>query len=75
MEMARLIHEESRPTFHHSKTTTLLQSTPILPIVQGQLQSLIQKIEAYVRNGSGWVVEKVVALDLCFARLIAYVII
>ena len=36
LSMSRLIHEERQPTYHHSKTATLLRSTPILPEVQNQ---------------------------------------
>ena len=69
LSMSRLIHEERQPTYHHSKTATLLRSTPILPEVQNQTRVLINKIEEFVRNGSGWVCEAIKHIDLCITRL------
>lgn len=68
LSMSRLIHEGREPNYQHSHTSTLLRSTPILPAVQEQCRVLVEKIEKWVRNGSGFVCESVEYIDLCITR-------
>ena len=55
------------PTFN-SDTAIVLQTTPLTHIFKVLYDNLIHQIDSFEQNGSGWVVQNLVYLDLYVAQ-------
>ncbi|XP_066914127.1 uncharacterized protein [Clytia hemisphaerica] len=62
-------HITNPPVIHTSNVYTFLDDDTMIPEqIESALKRIIDKIEAYERNGSGWVVDQLLSIDLAAVK-------
>ncbi len=70
VEMSKILTDEVANTAFHTKNTTLLQSTDLKKELRTHSTNLIERIETFVRDGSGWISHRIPRIILCLAKLV-----
>ena len=60
--------ESTKPASFQSTSSVLLQTSDINEEIKEHIKQLVKKIEEYLRNGSGWMVENVRMINLMITK-------
>ena len=61
--------EETKTVNFHSRTTILFQGTNIEETIREQIPIIANKIEDYIKDGSGWVIKQIHDISLWITKL------
>ena len=67
-EFMKLVGEDSTDSYFANCAELLTEADDVDSFVSQQLSQIKDKIENFVREGSGWVVEKLKKLDVCLTK-------
>ena len=66
--MSKLIQEETGLFAFTTSSTDVLITTDINETLTHHFEHLVHKVERFLRNGSGWVVEKVKSVNISVTK-------
>ena len=68
LDMSRLTDGATKLVYFQTSSTTLLQNMDVEPEVKGHVQRIASKIDKYIKNGSGWSVDRVNAISVMITK-------
>ena len=68
LNMSRAMDENNKVTTFQTSSSTLLKTTDTEKEVKEHITLLISKIEKYIRNGSGWLVDNVKMINVMMTK-------